>query len=132
MNINLNKNLHIAKEENEKKSRKIKEIEKQNFEMKERIEVLNNEIKKMNPNTAGVQTSHKEKDKKIKKLEDELTPIRVENSKLKEELEKMKNENFKLSSEIEKKLDEFNQLHTQNKNLTRYLNLEMKIHLLAK
>jgi len=71
----------------------------------------------MNPTTAGVQTSHKEKDKKIKKLEDELTPIRVENSKLKEELEKMKNENFKLSSEIEKKLDEFNQLHTQNKNL---------------
>jgi chromosome segregation protein len=124
---NLNKNLQNTKEENEKKTRRLKELEKQNSEFKEKIDALNNENKKLNANSgSGVQTLHKEKDKKIKKLEDDLAPIKEENKKLKEELEKLKSENLKSSTEIEKKSDEIYHLQYENKNLQGKKNLLKK------
>jgi chromosome segregation ATPase len=115
---NLNKNLQTSKDENEKKTRKIKELEKTSIELKEKAESLAAENKKLSASVGGnAQTSHKDKDKKIKKLEDEMSPIRDENNKLKDEVDKIKNENLRLSSEGELKGEEISQLQKDNKIL---------------
>jgi chromosome segregation ATPase len=70
-----NKTLNSLKEDCERKSRRIKELEKQNDEFKAKIDEFTNKANKQTSSTI-LNQSHKEKDKRIKQLEQELVESR--------------------------------------------------------
>lgn len=111
----LQRNVKILKDDLDKKNRKVKELEKINNEMKEKCEILNVENKKIQQsiNSGPLQTSQREKDKKIKRLEEENSKFREEIKKLKEEVTNLKEE-MRKKSEIAKEEEEAEDLENDN------------------
>jgi hypothetical protein len=94
--IQLNKNVQVLKEDNEKKVRRLKENEKVLNEIREKYEKLLSENEKTIKNSSAssaLQVTQKDKDKKIKTLDED-------NKNLKKEVENLKNEIKKLNDQL--------------------------------
>ena len=102
----------------EKKNTKIKELDKQNSDLRDRYESISNENKKLSAslNNTG-QLSHKEKDKKIKKLEDDIMMNKDVIKQLRDENEELKKEKENIMADLKAKSNDIVNFENINKNL---------------
>jgi len=100
-NASLNKNLSSTKEDNEKKIKKIKDLEKQIVELKTKSDTLAVENKRLSESLE----SHKHTTGKFK--DNKKIHSEEENKNLKEEIKKLKKENNDLTNLIQKEKADF-------------------------